>query len=75
MDMYTSYGNMSEIQLIPVNKQTQQTVYSDGRIIIPRPLRKLFGIKKGDTVELLLIGFYKYNGGEKDEDDKRSTTQ
>jgi len=55
---------MSEIQLTPINKQTQQTVYSDGRIIIPRPLRKLFGIKPGDTVELLLIGFYKNDGGE-----------
>ena len=72
MDMYTSYGNMSEIQLTPINKQTQQTVYSDGRIIIPRPLRKLFGIKPGDTVELLLIGFYKYNGGGNNEEGSKA---
>ena len=70
MDTYTRYGNMSELQLIPVNKQTQQTVYSDGRIIIPRPIRKLFGIKKGDTVELLLIGFYRNDGGGNEEGSK-----
>jgi len=67
---------MKEIKnFTEINKPIVQLVYSDGRIIIPKPIRDLYNIQEGDTVEALLIGFYKYNGGEEDEDDKRSTTQ
>ena len=54
---------MEERKLIEINKPIVQLVYSDGRITIPKPIRKIYNIKEGDTVELLLIGFYKNNGG------------
>jgi len=66
---YTSHSDyriMLDIKTFTeINKSIIQLVYSDGRIIIPKPIRDLYNIQEGDTVEALIIGRYKNNGKKK----------
>lgn len=49
-------------ELIEINKSIIQRIVSNGRITIPNEMREIYGLKDGDLMEVLVIGFYRNDG-------------
>jgi len=51
-------------ELIKINKSIIQRIVSNGRITIPNEMREIYGLQDGDLMEVLVIGFYRNDGGQ-----------
>ena len=61
-------------KLTEINKPIIQRIVSNGRITIPSEIREIYNLQDGDLMEVLIIGFYKNNGGvKKDGEGDRKT--